>query len=143
MKSLFTMNVYKNLISLYDCLPRNLQESWRFFFDIYGIYRILQINFKIFDSYRPKCYRKILSKKFNLSFYFHNSLWHLKKVFWNGMKTFTKTFPGSTKKGEHKSINQFFSLVQDPAVQVWIYRQNFWKLYFKKYAQSYEKWWKW
>ena len=47
--------------------------------------------------------------KINLSFYFHTSLWCLKR-FYEGLKGLHKTFWGTTKKCENKNLSWFFSL---------------------------------
>ena len=46
-------------------------------------------------------------KKIKLNFYFHTSLWCLKR-FYKGLKGLHKTFWGTTKKSENKNLTQFF-----------------------------------
>ena len=56
---------------------------------------------------------KLKFKKINLNFYFHTSLWCLKK-FYEGLKGLHKTFWGTTNKGENKNLSYFFLFVRDP-----------------------------
>ena len=45
------------------------------------------------------------SEKINLNFYFHTSLWCLKK-FYEGLKGLHKTFGDTTKKCENKDLSK-------------------------------------
>ena len=45
------------------------------------------------------------SEKINLNFYFHTSLWCLKK-FYEGLKGLLKTFGDTTKKCENKNLSK-------------------------------------
>ena len=52
------------------------------------------------NSSRPDTGR---SENINLYFYFHTSLWYLKRFY----ETFHKSFWGTTKKNENKSLGWF------------------------------------
>ena len=66
----------------------------------YGTYWTLKTR-----SFSESC----IEIKIKLNFYFHTSLWCLKK-FYEGLH---KTFWGTTKKCENKNLNWFFHFVQD------------------------------
>ena len=51
-------------------------------------------------------------KKIKLNFYFHASLWCLKK-FYEGLEGFQKTFWGTTKNCENKNLTLFFLFAWD------------------------------
>ena len=61
-----------------------------------------------FNTSRPDPGRK---KKYNLNFYFHTSLWCLKR-FYEGLKDVYKTFWRTTKECENKKIKLIFILIQ-------------------------------
>ena len=62
------------------------------------------LNFKNMNSSRPNLGR---IEKTKLNFYFHTSLWCLKR-FYEGLKGIHKTFCGTTKKCQNKNLNYFF-----------------------------------
>ena len=49
-------------------------------------------------------------EKIELNFYFHTSLWYLKR-FYEGLKGLHKTFWGTTKKCENKNLTYFFLFI--------------------------------
>ena len=53
----------------------------------------------------------IRTKRKNLNFYFHTSLWYLKR-FYEGLKGLHKPFWGTTKKCEKKNFELIFILIQ-------------------------------
>ena len=53
-----------------------------------------------------------IKTKINLNFYFHTSLWCLKR-FHEGLEDFHKTFWGTTMKCENKNLSQFSLFVRD------------------------------
>ena len=56
-------------------------------------------------------------KKNELNFYFHTSLWYLKR-FYEGLKSLDKTFRGTTKKCENKNLT--YLLFQTSFQKFWI-----------------------
>ena len=55
----------------------------------------------IFSSSRPDPWQR---EKFNLTFYFHTSLWCLKR-FYEGLQGLNKTFWGTRMKGENQNLS--------------------------------------
>ena len=70
-------------------------------------YSKFHILYKINPS-RPDPGRR---EKINLNFYFHTSLWCLKR-FCEGLKGLYKTFWDTTKKCENKNLSLIFILIQ-------------------------------
>ena len=54
------------------------------------------------------CISESCTEIIKLNFYFHTSLWCLKR-FYEGFKGFRKTFRGTTKKYKNKNLTYFFS----------------------------------
>ena len=57
-------------------------------------------------------FKSCIEIKIKLHFYFHTSLWYLKK-FSEGLKGLHKTFWGAAKKCENKNLTWFFPFVPD------------------------------
>ena len=58
---------------------------------------------KIFSKFNPSRPNHRRREKINLDFYFHASLWPLKR-FYEGLKGLHKTFSGTIKKCENKNL---------------------------------------
>ena len=68
---------------------------------------MLHLEFSVFLPILLTLPVPILDKeKTNLNFYFHTSLWRFKR-FYEGLKGLHKTFCGTTKKCENKSLSKF------------------------------------
>ena len=86
-----------------------MEKSW-FVFEL--------INFSYFEKFHhfssfwtlnvPCISESCIEIKIKRDFYFHTPLWRLKK-FYEGLKSFHKTFWGTTKKCENKNFSLIFS----------------------------------
>ena len=59
----------------------------------------------------PRISESYIKIKINLNFYFHTSLWCLKR-FYEGLKGLHKPFRETTKKSEYKNFKLIFLFVQ-------------------------------
>ena len=59
---------------------------------------------QLINPFRPDHRRR---EKINLNFYFHTSLWCLKR-FYEGLKGLHKIFLGTTKKCENKNLSEYY-----------------------------------
>ena len=64
----------------------------------------------------PFISERCIEIKIELNFYFHTSLWCLKR-FYEGLWGLRKTFWGTTKNCENKNLTLFFHFVQDWTVK--------------------------
>ena len=93
-------NIEERMIDLY-ILKMRFNKTW----ECFSLVKDLPVLSLVKDPSRPNAGRR---EKINLKFYFHTSLWCLKR-FYEGFKGFRKTFRGTTKKCKNKNLTYFFS----------------------------------
>ena len=96
------------------CVPGNFAKFLRTTFLQNTSRRLLLYSFRkmffILTLSAPCISESCTKTKINLHFYFHTSLWYLKR-FYEGLKGLHKTFWGTTKRCENKNLSWFFSLL--------------------------------
>ena len=105
MTEILTSSIYFDLIKLHSCQVRSFGIFPKMSDEISTDHQILQNFIWGRLTFPVLCISESIIKiKVNLNFYFHTSLWSLKR-FYEGLKGLHKTFWGTTKKCENKNLS--------------------------------------
>ena len=93
-------------LSMYFLLLDTIVKSWFHMFSIWQLWPTNRASFQFtinISNVSPSCPNPGRREKIKLNFYFHTSLWCLKR-FYEGLKGFHKTFWDTTKKCENRNL---------------------------------------